>query len=75
MKVIEVTPYRSEGDYSDARRPDSVTFGVSLEKDLERRDFTINALAYRLKDEKIVDLFGGEQDIKEKRLRASGECE
>src|SRR6056297_4337885 len=40
-KVIEVTPYRTESDYSDARRPNTVTFGVSLEEDLRRRDFTI----------------------------------
>ncbi len=72
LKVIEVTPYRTESEYSDARRPDSVEFGVSLEEDLKRRDFTVNAIAYRLKDEKIVDLFSGEDDIKRKRLRAVG---
>ena len=72
LKVIEVTPYRTESGYSDSRRPDTVTFGVSLEEDLKRRDFTVNALAYRLSDEKVVDLFGGEVDIKEKRLRAVG---
>ena len=70
LRVVEVTPYRSESEYSDARRPDSVTFGVSLEDDLKRRDFTMNAIAYRLKDEKIVDLFGGEEDLKNKHLRA-----
>ena len=72
LKVIEVTPFRTESEYSDARRPDAVTFGVSLEEDLKRRDFTINALAYRLKDEKLVDLFGGEEDLKNKHLRAVG---
>lgn len=72
LKVIEVTPYRTESEYSDARRPDSVEFGVSLAEDLKRRDFTINAIAYRLKDETIVDLFGGEADIAHKRLRAVG---
>lgn len=72
LKVIEVTPYRTESEYSDARRPDSVEFGVSLEEDLKRRDFTINAIAYRLKDEKLVDLFHGEEDIKKKRLCAVG---
>lgn len=74
LKVVEVTPYRTESEYSDARRPDSVEFGVSLEKDLERRDFTVNAIAYRIKDEKIVDLFNGEEDIKHKRLRAVGKA-
>ena len=72
LKVVEVTPYRTESEYSDARRPDSVSFGVSLEEDLKRRDFTVNAIAYRLKDEKIVDLFHGEEDIKAKRLKTVG---
>ncbi|QQR64687.1 HD domain-containing protein [Candidatus Kaiserbacteria bacterium] len=72
LKIVEVTPYRTESEYSDARRPDSVEFGVSLTEDLKRRDFTVNAIAYRLKDESIVDLFGGEEDIKHKRLRAVG---
>jgi tRNA nucleotidyltransferase (CCA-adding enzyme) len=72
LKVVEVTPYRTESEYSDARRPDSVEFGVSLTEDLKRRDFTVNAIAYRLKDESIVDLFGGEEDIQHKRLRAVG---
>ncbi len=72
LKVIEVTPYRTESAYSDARRPDSVEFGVSLEEDLKRRDFTVNAIAYRLNGEKIVDLFDGVADIEAKRLRAVG---
>lgn len=74
LKVIEVTPYRTESEYSDARRPDSVEFGVSLEEDLKRRDFTVNAIAYRLKDEKLVDLFHGEEDIKKKRIVAVGKA-
>ncbi len=72
VKVVEVTPYRTESEYSDARRPDKVEFGVSLEEDLKRRDFTVNAIAYRLSDEKMVDLFGGEADLKEKRLKTVG---
>lgn len=72
LKVIEVTPYRTEGKYSDARRPDHVEFGVSLEEDLKRRDFTVNAMAFRPHDEKLVDLFGGEEDIKKKRLKTVG---
>lgn len=72
LKVIEVTPYRTESEYSDARRPDKVAFGVSLEEDLKRRDFTVNAIAYRPKDEKIVDLFDGAGDIKKKRLKTVG---
>ena len=72
LKVIEVTPYRTEGEYSDARRPDHVEFGVSLEEDLKRLDFTINAMAFRPRDEKLVDLFGGTEDIKKKRLKTVG---
>lgn len=72
LKVIEVTPFRTESGYSDARRPDSVAFGVSLEEDLKRRDFTINAIAYRLKHETIVDLYGGEGDLREKVVKAVG---
>lgn len=69
LKVVEVTPYRTEGEYSDARRPDKVEFGVSLEEDLERRDFTVNAIAFRIADEKMVDLFEGLEDLRKKRLK------
>ena len=72
LKVVEVTPYRTEGAYSDNRRPDEVTFGVSLEEDLKRRDFTVNAIAYRFMDNSVVDLFGGATDIKERRLKTVG---
>ncbi|MCA9355589.1 HD domain-containing protein [Candidatus Kaiserbacteria bacterium] len=72
LKVIEVTPYRRESGYSDARRPDEVTFGVSLEEDLKRRDFTVNALAYRISTEELVDNFGGVEDLVAKRLKAVG---
>lgn len=71
-KVVEVTPYRTESGYSDTRRPDMVTFGVSLEEDLKRRDFTVNAIAYRLKNEQLVDLYNGAQDIEKKRLKTVG---
>ncbi len=73
LKVIEITPYRAESGYSDARRPDTVTFGVSLEEDLKRRDFTVNALAYRISTEELVDLFGGIEDLQAKRLKAVGD--
>jgi poly(A) polymerase/tRNA nucleotidyltransferase (CCA-adding enzyme) len=72
LKVIEVTPYRKESGYSDKRRPDVVEFGVSLEEDLARRDFTINAIAYRLADETTVDLFDGAADMHKKRLKTVG---
>ncbi len=73
LAVIEVTPYRSEGEYSDARRPDSVTFGVSLEEDLARRDFTVNAIALRPHDLAIIDHYQGLEDLRAKRLRAVGD--
>lgn len=73
LKVVEVTPYRSESGYSDARRPDKVEFGVTLEEDLKRRDFTVNAIAYRYKTDTIVDLFDGIGDIGKKRLKTVGD--
>ncbi len=73
LKVIEVTPYRAESEYTNARHPDNVEFGVSLEKDLERRDFTMNAVAYRLKTSEIVDPYGGEADASRKIIKAVGE--
>lgn len=72
LRVIEVTPYRTEGSYSDARRPDTVTFGVSLAEDLQRRDFTVNALAFRIATGELVDLFEGKADLAAKRLRTVG---
>ncbi len=73
LHIVEITPYRSEGEYSDARRPDSVTFGVSLEEDLARRDFTVNAIALRPHDGVIIDLYDGLNDLQERRLRAVGD--
>ncbi len=69
---IEVTPYRTEHGYADARHPDTVTFGVSLEEDLARRDFTINAMALDVDDKKIIDPFGGKKDLHAKMIRAVG---
>ena len=73
LKIVEVTPYRVEGEYSDARRPDSVIFSQKLEEDLKRRDFTINALAFSPSQEKLVDLYDGIKDIKDNIVRAVGE--
>ncbi len=74
LAVIEITPYRSESGYSDLRRPDSVTFGVSLDEDLARRDFTINALAYRPKTDTLVDHYEGLTDLQNKRIRTVGDA-
>ncbi|MEI6378900.1 MAG: CCA tRNA nucleotidyltransferase [Candidatus Falkowbacteria bacterium] len=93
--VVEVTTYRSEKGYSDHRRPDEVNFETELDKDLERRDFTINAMALMPVPESggmelgefrsivevggepavLVDLFGGQKDIKKRVIRAVGEPE
>lgn len=70
---VEITPFRTEFGYADKRRPDRVEFGVSLEQDLSRRDFTINAIAYD--GEKIIDPFGGQQDLNKKVIRAVGNPE
>ena len=67
----EVTTFRTETGYQDFRRPDSVTFVRSLEEDLKRRDFTINALAMRA-DGEIIDLFDGIADLKAHKIRAVG---
>lgn len=70
---IEVTTFRSEQGYSDRRHPDKIAFEDNIENDLSRRDFTVNALAMRIKTHDIIDLFGGEDDIKKKVIRAVGE--
>lgn len=69
---IEVTTYRVDGTYSDARRPDSVTFTDRISEDLARRDFTVNAMAYS-PEGGLVDLYGGQDDLRAGILRAVGE--
>jgi putative nucleotidyltransferase with HDIG domain len=72
---IEVTTFRTESGYSDGRHPDSVNYAATIEEDLARRDFTINAIAADLKNGKIVDPFGGRKDIKRKIIRTVGKPE
>jgi len=69
---FEVTTYRTEGTYSDKRHPDYVNFITSIEEDLKRRDFTINALAMDETGE-IIDLFNGQEDLKNQRIKAVGQ--
>jgi len=69
---VEVTTFRGEGAYSDARRPDHVVFGVPLVEDLARRDLVVNAIAYDPAKHELIDPFGGQADIAAKRLRAVG---
>lgn len=98
LDVIEVTTYRSEQGYSDRRHPDEILFEDRLDKDLERRDFTVNAMGMKLENTdslcgsgpefgadrlanpqitnyQLVDLFGGQKDIKKRIIRAVGEPE
>jgi putative nucleotidyltransferase with HDIG domain len=72
LKIVEVTPYRKEGTYSNFRHPDSVEFSRALEDDLIRRDFTMNAIAYSVSSDEIVDPFLGTVDIEQHLIRAVG---
>lgn len=69
---FEVTTYRVDGEYEDGRHPKEVTFTASLEEDLKRRDFTINAMAYNPK-KGLVDLFEGQKDLEDKVIRCVGD--
>lgn len=71
--ALEVTTFRSEGTYSDGRRPDSVAFGSDIVEDLSRRDFTMNAMAIDLENHRLIDPYDGRRDIKEKQVRAVGD--
>lgn len=73
--IIEVTTYRSEAHYEDHRHPGTVAFETKLDKDLSRRDFTINSLAYGQKDGtwQVVDLFQGQDDLQKRILRTVGD--
>ncbi len=72
--AFEVTTYRVDGKYEDHRRPTEVTFTASLEEDLKRRDFTINAMAYN-HEQGVVDIFGGQQDLADGVIKAVGVAE
>lgn len=69
---FEVTTYRIDGAYEDGRHPKSVTFTASLDEDLKRRDFTVNAMAYS-EETGLIDLFGGLEDLKARVIRAVGD--
>ena len=70
----EVTTYRIDGEYTDSRHPDSVSFTADIAEDLRRRDFTMNAIAYS-PAYGITDPYGGERDIERRLIRAVGEPE
>lgn len=71
---FEITTYRTDGDYKDSRHPENVEFVTDIKEDLSRRDFTINAIAYN-RSCGYVDLFGGKEDIENKRIRAVGDAD
>lgn len=72
LKVVEVTPYRIDGAYSDKRHPDKVNFGKDLKEDLKRRDFTINALAFDCEEETLFDLYEGKNALVERVIQTVG---
>lgn len=75
---VEITPYRTESKYTDKRHPDEIKWAENIEEDLSRRDFTMNAIAATIEIKnkteklKIIDLFDGEKDLKNKIIRAVG---
>lgn len=72
VREIEITTYRTDGDYKDGRHPETVSYVNTIEEDLARRDFTVNAIAYNPVSREIVDPFSGISDINQKVLRAVG---
>jgi poly(A) polymerase/tRNA nucleotidyltransferase (CCA-adding enzyme) len=75
FEVIEITTYRNEAVYTDSRHPDKVTWSKTIEEDLKRRDFTVNAIAMTIKNRselEIIDLFNGQEDLKNEIIRAVG---
>ena len=73
IRSFEVTTYRIDGEYTDHRHPNAVSFTGSLEEDLARRDFTINAMAYHM-ERGIIDPFHGQEDLDKKIVRAVGKA-
>ena len=71
---VEVTTYRSDGVYRDGRRPESVGFVSDITTDLSRRDFTINAMAYDPLAARLIDPFGGQQDLRDRLIRTVGKA-
>ena len=74
LVIVEITPYRIEGKYTDKRHPDKIQFAKTLGEDLSRRDFTVNSLAMDI-DGEVVDMFDGQADIKSRIIRTVGKPE
>ncbi|HUO56212.1 MAG TPA: HD domain-containing protein [Candidatus Paceibacterota bacterium] len=75
LKIVEVTPYRIESSYSNARHPDEVHFGDNLSDDLKRRDFTVNSIAYDPLSHELVDEHDGRKDLARKIIVTVGNAE
>jgi len=75
LKEIEITPFRIDEKYSDKRHPDKIKWAKTIEEDLARRDFTINAIAFEPEKRKIIDSFEGQKDLEIKIIRAVGKAE
>ena len=75
IEIIEITTYRSESSYSDNRRPDTITWSKTIHEDLERRDFTINAIAMNPFNNEIIDPYNGQKDLINKVIRTVGNPE
>ena len=69
---FEVTTYRMDGKYSNFRHPDSITYCTDIYEDLKRRDFTINAMAIDVRNDSLIDVHGGMEDLKKGIVRAIG---
>ncbi len=76
FEPFEITTFRTESNYTDSRRPDKVSWGKTLEEDLMRRDFTINALALKQTntDWEVIDIYDGKKDLDKKIIRAVGDA-
>ena len=72
-KSVEITTFRSDSTYSDARHPDRVTFAKTIDEDLSRRDFTMNGIAYNPSTDDLIDPFEGRKDIQNKHIRTIGD--
>ncbi len=72
---FEITTFRRDGVYRDNRHPEQVTFSTELAEDIQRRDFTINAIAYSMSDNTLIDLCTGQQDLRKGIIRCIGRAE
>lgn len=73
LKIVEITPYRIESGYSNARHPDEVIFSRNLADDLKRRDFTVNAIAYDPVSNILIDEHSGQEDLRRRIIAAVGD--